>query len=62
MQNDPILSHDFSYLIMFWCNSQKKKKKKFNGKLFLNLNFLPNIDTIWVLVSSYMLKSQKNKK
>ena len=50
----------FHILIMFWCNSQKKKK--FNGKLFLNLNFLPNIDTIWVLVTSYMLKSQKKKK
>ena len=52
----------FHILIIFWSNSQKKKKKKkINGKLFLNLNLLPNIDTILVLVSSYMLKSQKKK-
>ena len=50
----------FHILIIFWSNSQKKKKK-INGKLFLNLNLLPNIDTILVLVSSYMLKSQKKK-
>ena len=50
----------FHILIIFWSNSQKKEKK-INGKLFLNLNLLPNIDTILVLVSSYMLKGQKKK-
>ena len=28
------------------------EKNIFNGKLFVNFNFLPNIDAIWVLISS----------
>ena len=48
LKNGPILSHIFHILILFWSYSQKKI---FNEKLFINLNFLPNIDAIWVLIS-----------
>ena len=49
LKNGSILSHIFHMLILFWSYSQKKI---FNEKLVINFNFLPNIDAIWVLMSS----------